>query len=214
MKTCTVCKIEKECGEFYTRKGASDGLQPNCKPCHKFTVVKWKTANSEKVKEQKAAYKAANPDKVKEWHQRYKEAITPERKEKEAERRRNNRQRWKGNSTKDVYAYQKKRRQYDPLFRLSRNVRSALRKSFKSKGWTKTSSTAAMLGCSFPELEAHLIATAVKNYGMWLDTDRFHIDHVIPLATAKTPEDIKALNHYSNLQWLTPKDNLAKGARV
>ena len=64
------------------------------------------------------------------------------------------------------------------------------------------------------QLETHLILSAVRNYGIWLDTERYHIDHIIPLATAKTPEDIKALNHYTNLQWLTPFDNLSKGSKV
>jgi 5-methylcytosine-specific restriction endonuclease McrA len=37
-----------------------------------------------------------------------------------------------------------------------------------------------------------------------------HIDHIIPLSSAKTEDKVKKLCHYSNLQLLKPKDNLEK----
>jgi hypothetical protein len=45
------------------------------------------------------------------------------------------------------------------------------------------------------------------NYGQW------HIDHIIPLATAKTEQDVYTLSHYTNLQPLWAKDNISKGAK-
>ena len=41
----------------------------------------------------------------------------------------------------------------------------------------------------------------------------WHIDHVIPLASAKTEEEIYKLNHYTNLQPLWWYDNLSKGKK-
>ena len=46
-----------------------------------------------------------------------------------------------------------------------------------------------------------------ENRGLW------HIDHIIPLATAKTEDEIIRLNHYTNLQPLWAIDNLKKGTR-
>ena len=43
--------------------------------------------------------------------------------------------------------------------------------------------------------------------------EKVHIDHIIPLATAKTEEDVIKLCHYTNLQLLKAKDNLKKGAK-
>lgn len=37
-----------------------------------------------------------------------------------------------------------------------------------------------------------------------------HIDHIIPLATAHTVEDVYRLCHYTNLRLLTPEDNMDK----
>jgi hypothetical protein len=48
----------------------------------------------------------------------------------------------------------------------------------------------------------------LENYGEW------HLDHIIPLATATTREDVVRLNHYTNFQPLWAKDNLSKGAKI
>jgi len=61
-----------------------------------------------------------------------------------------------------------------------------------------------------------LRGTFELNYGLpfnWVDTKLLHIDHIIPLVTAKTEEDVIKLNHYSNLQYLFAEDNLEKGAK-
>jgi hypothetical protein len=46
------------------------------------------------------------------------------------------------------------------------------------------------------------------NHGEW------HIDHIIPLASANTPEIIKQLCHYSNLQPLWASDNIIKKDKI
>ena len=46
------------------------------------------------------------------------------------------------------------------------------------------------------------------NHGEW------HIDHIIPLASATTKEEIKKLCHYTNLQPLLAEENLSKGDKI
>jgi hypothetical protein len=47
------------------------------------------------------------------------------------------------------------------------------------------------------------------NYGYY----GWHIDHIIPLSSAKTKEEIYKLCHFKNLQPLWWTDNLSKGKK-
>ena len=46
------------------------------------------------------------------------------------------------------------------------------------------------------------------NHGEW------HIDHKIPLSSAKTEKELIGLCHYTNLQPLWALDNLKKGNKI
>lgn len=45
----------------------------------------------------------------------------------------------------------------------------------------------------------------------WQNQGKWHIDHIKPLASAKSVDEIYELCHYSNLQPLWAKDNYTKG---
>jgi hypothetical protein len=48
----------------------------------------------------------------------------------------------------------------------------------------------------------------------WDNRNKWHIDHIIPLSSAKTEEEIYKLAHYTNLQPLWAEDNLSKGDTI
>lgn len=57
----------------------------------------------------------------------------------------------------------------------------------------------------------HLLKTYKNNYGEeWDGVEKVHIDHIVPLATANTEEEVIKLCHWTNLQLLKEKDNLYK----
>lgn len=74
--------------------------------------------------------------------------------------------------------------------------------------------TEARIGCDWLELLVHLESKfkpgmTRENYGpVW------HVDHIIPLASAKTEDEIIKLCHYSNLQSLFALENFQKGAKI
>jgi hypothetical protein len=101
----------------------------------------------------------------------------------------------------------KERRESDPLFKLTKNIRTALRNSLKRKGYIKNSRTEEILGCSFDEFKSHLENQfeswmSWDNYGLYngLYSYGWDIDHITKLSSGKTESEIISLNHYTNLQ--------------
>lgn len=101
----------------------------------------------------------------------------------------------------------------DNISKLKSNISSLVRKSFRVKGYTKLSKTHEILGCDWDTFKIHLERQFLP--GMtWENRSEWHIDHIVPLASAKTEDDVIKLNHYTNLRPLWAKDNLEKGAKM
>lgn len=99
------------------------------------------------------------------------------------------------------------------IVRLQHNSRCRIAKVITRKQMKKSSKTSVMLGCSYEELIAHLeckftVGMTWDNYGEW------HIDHIIPISSGKTIEEIESLSKYTNLQPLWAEDNIRKGASI
>lgn len=72
-----------------------------------------------------------------------------------------------------------------------------------------------MFGCSPNELRIIIESKFIDNmswdnYGF----NTWHIDHIIPLFSAKTEDDLKRLSHHSNLQPLWKSINIKKGFKI
>lgn len=110
--------------------------------------------------------------------------------------------------------YQRFRRAFDDLHKFKMQIRHLVWLSFNKNGEIKSKKTEEILGCDLDFFISYLLETYKKNYGVdYVDKEKVHIDHIIPLATAKTEEDVIKLCHYTNLQLLKAKDNLKKGAK-
>ena len=70
-----------------------------------------------------------------------------------------------------------------------------------------------MLGCTWKELRCHMESKFTEGMS-WANRNLWHIDHIIPLASAKSIEEVIKLCHYTNLQPLWAEDNLKKGAKI
>lgn len=119
---------------------------------------------------------------------------------------------WFANNRQRHYQYKKNYQKNNPKAKLIRNYRRRLYTVLKSKKLTKRHKCVEYLGCEYNNLKTYLEnkfkpGMNWDNYGMW------HIDHIKPLSSAKTEDQLKKLCHYTNLQPLWAKENLKKGNR-
>jgi len=97
----------------------------------------------------------------------------------------------------------KNRKKSDPLYKLKIALRSRSSALFKQKGLTKNKKTEEILGVPFDIAKKHIESKFKKgmnwgNYGKHGDV--WQIDHIIPLSSAKTEDELIKLCHYTNLQ--------------
>ena len=103
----------------------------------------------------------------------------------------------------------------DELYRFKTKIRNFINNSLKRKKFKKNNHTKDIVGISAEELQKYLYKTFCDNYGYEYDgKEKVHIDHIIPLKTANTEEEVIKLCHYTNLQLLKARDNLIKNDKT
>lgn len=108
--------------------------------------------------------------------------------------------------------HEKRRRERDPVYAMGERIGSAIRQSLIKGGYTKRNRVADILGCSYAEFAAHLERQFLRGMS-WANRDQWHIDHIIPISSAASEEDIIRLNHFTNLRPLWALDNASKADR-
>jgi transketolase len=215
-KICSKCKEEKDVCEFGNRSNSKDGKSSNCKKCHNLRSAdyqkrnykeclerqgRWRSKNRERVYDRYKKYKEKNPEKIKELRERFYTNNPHKRKE------------YRENYKPRKHEQRKERRESDPIFTLINNVRSRLYKYLTKLDITKKNKTFDIVGCNPLQLKEHLEKQFVD--GMtWENKGDWHIDHIIPLSSAKTEDELYKLCHYTNLQPLWAIENIKKGKKI
>jgi hypothetical protein len=108
--------------------------------------------------------------------------------------------------------YKRKKLSEDLCYKLKHRIRNRFKMALKNN--SKSGSAIQLLGCTIDELKRHLESKFLmgmnwSNYG----NNGWHIDHIIPLSKFNLTDirQLKIVCHYSNLQPLWEKDNLARG---
>jgi len=202
---CNICGLEKEFSHFHKWKYGPNGLKRECKECRKIKTYLYYLNNSESIKNKVAKYRKENPKKVsdvkKKIYERKKTTIL----KKAADYRKKNR---KTITQKDI-----ERRKTDPIHKLKHTMNSRLRMFLKTKNLSKRNKTFSVIGCTPIELKEHLENKFVSGMS-WENQGEWHIDHIIPLSSAQTEDEIYELCHYTNLQPLWAEDNLKKSNKL
>ena len=233
-KKCRLCNEEKEINQF---RKSGKYIRNECKTCENKATIERKKKNKKHILEMEKKWRDNNPEKLQKYREKYYDKIKKkeynkkyyeENKEyykkhhkdyfnKNKDKIKENYKKWKKNNIEKVREYQRKdalKRKQDPLKKLELQLRNMINTSFKRKGQVKSKKLELICGLNSKELVNYLLNTFKENYGYeWNNTEKVHIDHIIPLKTAKTIEDVYRLCYYSNLQLLKPKDNFEKGAK-
>lgn len=182
LQTCTNCNKDKPLTlEFFYFKKNRNRFYRECKQC--FAIRN--ASRPERTEEEKERYKSA---KIKYYTEVY-----------------------KGTEIHRLSHKKAKKRYYEahPMQKIADRIRGRTRKALTRQKLNKTSKFNNYLGCDLETLKNHLEIQfqpemTWENYGKW------HIDHIIPLISANTEEELFKLSHYTNLQPLWAIDNIRK----
>jgi hypothetical protein len=102
----------------------------------------------------------------------------------------------------------------DNVFKFSCNVRSLICGSFKRgvNQYKKNAKTEIILGCTIEEFRLYIENKFTEGMN-WNNRSEWHLDHIKPIALAKSEEEIIKLNHYTNFQPLWVYDNILKSSK-
>jgi hypothetical protein len=227
-KVCSKCKEEKKVCEFGKLKSSKDGYRYFCKKCRNNIEKtyeggnvlerkkKWRDNNKEKIKnhyletrqtilDYQKKYREENLDKVNETRKKYyntnKVVIL------------NKNKIYRKNTKNNRNVYESNKKKTDPTYSLLCGMRSRLCGYLKKLNITKRNKTFDIVGCSPEFLKEHL-ETQFTDGMSWDNRSEWHIDHIIPLSSAKTEDELYKLCHYENLQPLWAEDNLKKSNKI
>lgn len=183
-KHCTKCSITKSIENFSKDSYRKDGIRIICKACCSEIRKQYNTK-----------------PQVIEKRKQYQRTI----KNKETQRL------YEKNNRDKINKRRKHRRDTDPLYRLSENIRAMIRKTLSRN--KQSFLTTDVLGCSFDDFKIYIENQFAE--GMtWDNRSEWHIDHIIPISFAKTENEVVLLNHYTNLRPLWANDNIIKSNNV
>lgn len=215
---CTRCNIEQPIDNYAIKDQKTGKHRTMCKDCVKIENKKYKDDNKEVLKvkykifvgnmseEKKELIKQKDKKAYKEWKKNLIEDEKESLKQYQKEYKQNNKE--KRNK------YEKDRMEADPVYKLRHRVRLTILSSIKGKKYKKDRKTVEILGCSIPEFRNY-IEKLWEPWMTWGNHGKFNgefnfgwdLDHIIPMATVTSQEDVLRLNHYTNFQPLCSKIN-------
>lgn len=156
----------------------------------------WRDDNKEKKSQTDKEYRLNNKDKVREKQRIYYLSKREELIKKSTE-------------------YSKNRLKVDLNYRLKSILRTRIIVCLVKRKYKKSKTTEELIGASIEKVREHL-ESQFKEGMTWSNhgTYGWHIDHIVPLTTAKDEEEVLKLFHFTNLQPLWAKDNLIKGSSL
>lgn len=213
MKTCTKCGEVKELGEFNRESKGRLGLRGTCVLCDR--------ARQREARKKRVAAESELPSDHPKECKRCKKVLCIEEFHKgsfnckscDAIYAKESRLRNPGRRKLWDREYQRERRKNDLIYRLKGAARCRIADALRRKRFCKSKRTEALIGCTVHEMKGHLESLFVDGMS-WENFGEWQIDHIIPLASAATLEEIEQLCHYTNLQPLWASENARKSNKI
>lgn len=201
MRICSKCKIEKQIIEFSERKDAKDGLNRKCKSCVAETKKQWEILNRDKVLSSRERRKDDLKERRKKWHEN-----NPEYNKNYKRKYRRGKRLMERMENDEILKCR---------IKISKSIGGCIKEYVNNNtSYKKNSNTINILGCNFEEFKAHIEAKfedwmSWENYGKYNGDFNYgwDFDHIIPVSSAKSVEEVYMLNHFSNFQPLCSKVN-------
>jgi hypothetical protein len=221
-KICSKCKEEKDVCEFGVHNSTKDRLRTSCKECRKIDGKIYRENNVNKRKETLQNWYNKNPEYNKNYYINNTDKVKKINKNwynLNKEKHRESNKIWEEKNKEKVKQYNRNymkiTRETNPLKKIQFNIRSRFYNILKTNKIPKNNRTLDIVGCSLEFLKEHL-EKQFTNGMSWENYSRYgwHIDHIIPLSSATTEEEIYKLCHYTNLQPLWAEDNLKKSDKI
>jgi hypothetical protein len=223
-KSCVNCKQEQLLENFYKKKGCKHGVMTVCKPCWKNQVQNFQSINKDIILEKNKQRYIDNKDKYSKRNKENYIANQEERKEKQKKYNLANKdKRIEYNQSPNI---KEKNKQYvkqysrsTPEKHLATNMRCSISMRLREINSTKDQKTLDIVGLgSWEDFKKHIESQFTEgmnwnNYGNKVKTD-WSIDHIMPISLAITLEDVKILNHYTNLRPMWHLDNIKKRDKI
>jgi len=199
MKKCYRCGIVMELSNFTKDKSRKDGLKINCIECCRKIFKEYSLKNKDKERDRMKKYnkekRIIDKESIKEYKRNYYISNKESIKNKKKDYQRKNKE------------INHKKRMDNKIRRLNENLGCSIRFSLKKIGKSKSKRTHEVLGCSPSDLKLYI----ESKFESWMNWDNWglyngnrnygwDIDHIIPISSAETEEDVYRLNHYTNLQ--------------
>ena len=110
-------------------------------------------------------------------------------------------------------SWHKDRMKADPTYAIMMVVRASIRDAISRMGYTKRNRSHKILGCSWEFFKGYMEAK-FQDGMTWESRGEWEVDHIVPVSSATSEEEVIKLNHYTNLQPLWKRHNREKGCRL
>lgn len=189
-KKCNICSVPKLLREYNKSSQHKSGYRNYCRDCQREMARKYEERMGESLKERKRIWEENNKEKLKEIRKKT----------------------WLKHGKRWAKIRYERIKSSETEY-LKVLMRRRIRAILKSKNIKKRLPSEAVVGCSYHELKIYLESKFTDGMN-WENQGSWHLDHIIPLSSAKTEEEIYKLCHYTNLQPLWAQDNLKKGKKL